>query len=1279
MIGDVVLVMLVNMNSDVVLVMLVNMNSDAVLVMLVNMNSDVVLVMFVNMNSDVVLVMLVNMNSDVVLVMFVNMNSDAVLVMLVNMNSDVVLVMLVNMNSDVVLVMFVNMNSDAVLVMLVNMNSDVVLVMLVNMNSDVVLVMFVNMNSDAVLVMLVNMNSDVVLVMLVNMNSDAVLVMLVNMNSDAVLVMLVNMNSDAVLVMLVNMNSDAVLVMLVNMNSDAVLVMFVNMNSDAVLVMFVNMNSDAVLVMLVNMNSDAVLVLLVNMNSDVVLVTLVNMNINVVLVMLVNMNSDIVLVMLVNMNSDVVLVTLVNMKSDVVLVMLVNMNSDVVLVMVVNMNGDVVLIMIVNINSDVVVVMLVNMNSDVVLVMLVNTNSDLVLVMVVNMNGVVLVMLVNINSDVVVVMLVNMNSDLVLVMIVNMNSDVVLVMVMNMNGVVLIIVDYLSDNYQSDDHLSDNYLSDDYLSVDYLSNDYLIVGYLSDNYQSDDHLSVYYLSDNYLSVGYLSDNYLSDGYLSIDYLIVDNLSVDVSVVDLIAVNLSAGDLNVDEINGPLREVWAVKGGRVLLPCDMEPPLGNDSTHLVLFYHGDVGTPIYSLDSRNVSLERARHWAEKKLGGRAYLRLGREQRGLVLQEVQLEDAGDYRCRVDFVESPTRNLRIRLDVVVPPNSITITSSYAPETMIEGRAGPFPEGSQVTLSCQVIGGHPRPEVTWWHEESLLDDMSEVMTGQVIRNDLSLALLTRSDLNKTLTCQAMNSNLSIPLSKAVTIDMMYPPTWVQLVPGSGGNVALREGVERLLTCESKGSRPPASFQWFKNGVALTHYNQVELEGEVSRSTLSLTPDSSDNGAMLTCRGFNPGLPDTLLENSMKLSVFYKPQLELQLGPSLELGNVEEDDDIVLKCVVKANPAVTGVQWAHNGVPLQSNVTQQVRVSRDTLLLKAVTRASSGSYTCAAANSEGATTSNILTLAVRFPPMCREGQQTVYGAARHETLNVPCHVQAYPEPFTFRWAVNTSTGVVDVALNLTRSSGSTSIVSYTPQTHHDFGHLLCWAVNDLGVQHQPCIYQVIPAAKPEAVLGCRAERNTTMPLTYVALSCQPGWDGGLNQTFTLEVRQVARKEVLEAFHHSNNPHFIITGLKVGVEYLITVTAANSRGSSLPLTITYTATAASADKVVSPHAHTALLTITPFLVFLLGVIAAVSACAGVAVMLARRKRRRKTEGKIVYAGPLNGVHENHDVHTFLGVDRECENEDMVRHVCGGSVITSYDHTSTMFINVSPINRTYVTH
>jgi len=65
----------------------------------------------------------------------------------------------------------------------------------------------------------------------------------------------------------------------------------------------------------------------------------------------------------------------------------------------------------------------------------------------------------------------------------------------------------------------------------------------------------------------------------------------------------------------------------------------------------------------------------------------------------------------------------------------------------------------------------VSWWRENALLDDSCEVSSEHVIStvvsNTLTLEKLQRSDLHARLTCQASNSNISIPLSTTVSLEM--------------------------------------------------------------------------------------------------------------------------------------------------------------------------------------------------------------------------------------------------------------------------------------------------------------------------------------------------------------------------------------------------------------------------------------------------------------------------------------------------------------------------------
>ena len=41
-----------------------------------------------------------------------------------------------------------------------------------------------------------------------------------------------------------------------------------------------------------------------------------------------------------------------------------------------------------------------------------------------------------------------------------------------------------------------------------------------------------------------------------------------------------------------------------------------------------------------------------------------------------------------------------------------------------------------------------------------------------------------------------------------------------------------------------------------------------------------------------------------------------------------------------------------------------------------------------------------------------------------------------------------------------------TSVASYAPKSHLDYGTLLCWAYNEIGEQSVPCAFAIIAAGK---------------------------------------------------------------------------------------------------------------------------------------------------------------------------------------------------------------------
>ncbi|GFT09767.1 ig-like domain-containing protein [Trichonephila clavipes] len=90
-----------------------------------------------------------------------------------------------------------------------------------------------------------------------------------------------------------------------------------------------------------------------------------------------------------------------------------------------------------------------------------------------------------------------------------------------------------------------------------------------------------------------------------------------------------------------------------------------------------------------------------LGGRARFNLSPQRpsaASLTLENVQKDDAGEYRCRVDFRRGRTLSWLVKLNVIVPTNSLVIKDKE--NKTLTGTIGPYKEGSSLTLVCEAQG---------------------------------------------------------------------------------------------------------------------------------------------------------------------------------------------------------------------------------------------------------------------------------------------------------------------------------------------------------------------------------------------------------------------------------------------------------------------------------------------------------------------------------------------------------------------------------------------------
>lgn len=105
-------------------------------------------------------------------------------------------------------------------------------------------------------------------------------------------------------------------------------------------------------------------------------------------------------------------------------------------------------------------------------------------------------------------------------------------------------------------------------------------------------------------------------------------------------------------------------------------------------------------------------------------------------------------------------------VPPSKpIILDEAMKNVRSIEER---YNEGSDVNLICEVRGGKPPPKLTWYLDNTVIDESYHynAETGITV-NHLAYPKIGRQHLKARLICQASNTNLVPPLTRLLILDI--------------------------------------------------------------------------------------------------------------------------------------------------------------------------------------------------------------------------------------------------------------------------------------------------------------------------------------------------------------------------------------------------------------------------------------------------------------------------------------------------------------------------------
>ncbi|XP_076325207.1 nephrin-like isoform X2 [Tachypleus tridentatus] len=685
--------------------------------------------------------------------------------------------------------------------------------------------------------------------------------------------------------------------------------------------------------------------------------------------------------------------------------------------------------------------------------------------------------------------------------------------------------------------------------------------------------------------------------------------------------LTSADCLGQEVGSAIK-INGILGQEVSLPCSIAPPTFDDDVALVLWYKDESSTPIYSLDARRGVLGHGRHSSSDNYATRTYFSTVSKPATLQLTSVTEQDEGRYTCRVDFRIARTRYSEIMLTIIVPPHKPRITDEIG--DVLATVAGPYNEGDPLVLLCESEGaylsGKPIPSLTWWKDSELIDDSYEVTPQQITFNQLHVHALHRNDLMSVFTCEASNNNMSLPMTDYVKIDMNLKPIQLDI---DGAYKPLSSGKLTELECKGSGSRPPAVVTWWKGSRKLKRTkNWITSNGNVSISTLIFQPSLEDNGKYLSCRAENPEISNSAIENGWKLEIYHVPILSLRFGSKLRHSHIQEGYDVYFECDITANPWVTDIGWEFERKELSMNTSAGIIISNQSLVLQKVNRSSRGRYTCTASNIQGKGVSNSLHLKVQYAPTCRIGQKSVYGAARHETVKIFCDVDADPSDVKFQWRFNNTKEVLDVTTF--ESDEKRSTATFSPRGDGDYGTILCWGKNSVGIQKEPCAFKLVPAGPPAAVTNCSLQNQTEHS---IELECFEGYDGGLSQHFVMEVHDTTFHK-LRANLSSTEARFYATGLPPGTNFVVIVYAVNAKGRSNAVVLRTSTLAAPLKQ--SQTETVWQMTFSPVLAILVAIIAGLVVISCL-VVLGIKARARYHCPKGASSAEVNSGHREKDV------------------------------------------------